>query len=121
MGDVRNAPGRKLPSHERSDPLRRQRQPHPLGTLLSRACRHGRDDCGRRRAPPGGALMILVTGGTGHLGTELVPMLTARGTSVRVLTRDTKRARERLGPIPELVEGDARQATSMRRALHGVE
>src|SRR5256885_17115943 len=40
-------------------------------TTLFRSGRHGRDDCGRRRAPPGGALMILVTGGTGHLGTEL--------------------------------------------------
>ncbi|TMF49818.1 MAG: NAD-dependent epimerase/dehydratase family protein, partial [Chloroflexi bacterium] len=52
--------------------------------------------------------MILVAGGTGHLGIELVPLLTARGIPVRVVTRDPDRARQRLGATPQLAKGDAR-------------
>ena len=65
--------------------------------------------------------MILLTGGTGHLGTELLPLLAARGIPVRVLTRDVERARRRVGPIPELVEGDARHAGSLRPAFEDVD
>ena len=61
--------------------------------------------------------MILVAGGTGHLGTQLIPLLTDRGIQVRVLTRDPIRARRRLGPLPELAEGDARQPASLAPAL----
>ncbi len=36
--------------------------------------------------------MILIARGTGTLGTQVVPLLTARGLDVRVLTRDPARA-----------------------------
>ena len=65
--------------------------------------------------------MILLTGGTGHLGTELLPLLAARGIPVRVLTRDIERARRRLGPIPELVQADARYAGSLRSVFDDVD
>ena len=65
--------------------------------------------------------MILLTGGTGHLGTELLPLLAARGIPVRVLTRDIERARRRVGPVPELVEGDARHAGSLGPAFEDVD
>lgn len=63
--------------------------------------------------------MILAAGGTGHLGTELVPLLAARGHSVRVLTRDPESARRRLGDVADVVAGDARDPGSLARALSG--
>jgi uncharacterized protein YbjT (DUF2867 family) len=65
--------------------------------------------------------MILVAGGTGHLGIELVPLLTARGIPVRVVTRDPDRARQRLGETPQLVKGDARSPHTLEAALKGVD
>jgi uncharacterized protein YbjT (DUF2867 family) len=65
--------------------------------------------------------MILVAGGTGHLGTELIPRLSARGSRVRVLTRDIERARQRLGEGPEFARGDVRDPQSLAAAMHGVE
>ena len=65
--------------------------------------------------------MILVAGGTGNLGVELVPDLNARGTAVRVLTRDLGRARQRLGETPEFFLGDARNPETLEAALKGVD
>lgn len=65
--------------------------------------------------------MILIAGGTGHLGPQLVGRLLDRGLSVRVLTRDPDRARTRLGPGPELVIGDARNIGELGAALTGID
>ncbi len=65
--------------------------------------------------------MILVAGGTGHLGIELVPLLTARGIPVRILTRDPDRARQRLGETPQFAKGDARSPNTLEAALKGVD
>jgi uncharacterized protein YbjT (DUF2867 family) len=65
--------------------------------------------------------VILVAGGTGHLGIELIPRLSAHGGGVRVLTRDVERARQRLGEGPELARGDVRDPQSLAAAMHGVE
>jgi len=64
--------------------------------------------------------VILVVGGTGHLGVELVPILTAHGLRVRVLTRDPERARRLLGDIPEVALGDARDLRSLEAAVNGI-
>src|SRR5579859_1716299 len=52
--------------------------------------------------------MILVAGGSGRLGREVVPRLLARGEQVRVLTRNPTTARSGLPPQAELVAGDLR-------------
>jgi uncharacterized protein YbjT (DUF2867 family) len=62
---------------------------------------------------------ILVTGGTGHIGGELVEML-ARA-RVRVLSRDPARAQDRLGSAVEIVDGDLTQPESLVAALTGCE
>jgi uncharacterized protein YbjT (DUF2867 family) len=65
--------------------------------------------------------MILLAGGTGHLGAELVPLLLARGTPLRVLTRNPERARRLLGDGPEFVQGDVQDRPSLEAALNGVD
>ncbi|MDT4915257.1 MAG: hypothetical protein QOC66_4385 [Pseudonocardiales bacterium] len=60
--------------------------------------------------------MILVVGGTGRLGRQLVTDLLARGDKVRVLTRDGSRADE---PGAEVVIGDLRDPASLGRAVAG--
>jgi uncharacterized protein YbjT (DUF2867 family) len=65
--------------------------------------------------------MILVAGGTGHLGVELVPLLTARGIPLRVVTRELDRARKRLGATPEFVRADARSPQTLEAAVKGID
>lgn len=63
--------------------------------------------------------MIVVAGGTGTLGTRLVPRLAQAGFAVRVLTRDPARARHLAGPGVEVARGDVRDADSLGGALRG--
>lgn len=63
--------------------------------------------------------MILIAGGTGTLGTQLVHGLLAEGRTVRVLTRNAGRARQALPPSVEIVEGDVRDQTAVARAVSG--
>lgn len=65
--------------------------------------------------------MILLAGGTGHLGTVLVPRLAAGGVDVRILTRDPSRAHQSVGAIVEVVSGDVRVPASLTAALAGVD
>jgi NADH dehydrogenase len=62
--------------------------------------------------------VIVVAGGTGTLGTRLIPRLTGQGLAVRVLTRDPARA-ARLGPGVEVVHGDVRDPAAVAAALRG--
>ncbi len=64
--------------------------------------------------------MILVAGGTGNLGTEVVRRLRARQLAVRVLTRAAERARHLAGEGVEIVVGDVRDGRSVARAMGGV-
>lgn len=63
--------------------------------------------------------MIVVAGGTGTLGTRLVPRLAEQGLAVRVLTRDPARAKHLAIHGVEVVHGDVRDPGSVARALQG--
>jgi uncharacterized protein YbjT (DUF2867 family) len=63
--------------------------------------------------------VIVVAGGTGTLGTRLVPRLTAQGQAVRLLTREPARAQHLAGPGVDLVRGDVRDPRSVAEALDG--
>jgi uncharacterized protein YbjT (DUF2867 family) len=65
--------------------------------------------------------MILVAGGSGRLGTLIVRRLQARGLAVRVLTRDRGRAAHLAHSQVEVVEGDVRDARTLRAAMVGVD
>ena len=65
--------------------------------------------------------MILVAGGTGRLGRELVPLLLGAERRVRVLTRNAERARTLFRPETELAVGDVTRAASLSAALTDVD
>jgi len=65
--------------------------------------------------------MILLAGGTGHLGSVLVDLLAARGMPVRILSRNPSRARTFIGKGVDVVPGDVRVAPSLTAALAGVD
>ncbi len=62
---------------------------------------------------------VLVTGGTGHLGANLVRRLLRDGQSVRVLLRDGDNNEAVEGLEVERVSGDLRDLKATRRALEG--
>ena len=65
--------------------------------------------------------MILVTGATGNVGTELVKQLWARGASVRALVRNRAHARAITLPGLDIAEGDFDKPQSIARSLVGVD
>ena len=65
--------------------------------------------------------MILLAGGTGHLGGPLTELLSADGNRLRVLSRDPARARAHIPAGIEVVAADVRVASSLRPLLVGVE
>lgn len=66
-------------------------------------------------------MTILITGGTGTLGTQVVRRLADRGLRVRVLTRDAERARHLRDPNVEIMVGDLRDARAVERAVVGAQ
>ncbi len=68
--------------------------------------------------------MILVTGGSGYLGSHIVKRLVFAGRPVRVLVRSAERARKErrlAGLNVEWVEGDVTQPETLRAAVGGVD
>ncbi|HXF91427.1 MAG TPA: NAD-dependent epimerase/dehydratase family protein [Nitrospiraceae bacterium] len=71
-------------------------------------------------------MKVLVLGGTGHLGSNLVRALLARGDEVRVLVRPIRSSRQAVGHLMlrgldvERVDGDLNDAKSLIRACEGV-
>ena len=63
--------------------------------------------------------MILIAGGTGLLGIQVVRLLTAQGLSLRVLTRDPRKAQHLSGEHVELVTGAVQDSGAIARAVSG--
>ncbi|HEY8206884.1 MAG TPA: SDR family NAD(P)-dependent oxidoreductase, partial [Myxococcaceae bacterium] len=65
--------------------------------------------------------MILVTGATGTIGSEVVRQLSAAGQKVRALVRSPEKADKIKGPNVELAKGDLTQPETVRAALQGAD
>jgi NADH dehydrogenase len=65
--------------------------------------------------------MILVSGGTGFVGSAIVRELLARGEKVAVLGRDTGQIKQKLGGQVEPREGDVRDPATLTAAMRGVD
>ena len=64
--------------------------------------------------------MILITGATGNIGTELVKRLVSKRTPIRVITRDEKKIAH-LEPEVGRVIGDRHEPSVVQRAVQDVE
>lgn len=64
--------------------------------------------------------MILVTGATGNIGRELIPLLFESGQSIRVLVRDERKV-SHLDPRIERAVGDLDEPDTLQAALRGVD
>jgi uncharacterized protein YbjT (DUF2867 family) len=66
-----------------------------------------------------GIQVVLVTGATGTVGSEVVRQLAAAGQQPRALVRNLEAARQRLGDQADLAAGDLDQPETLYRALDG--
>ena len=64
-------------------------------------------------------MSILVTGGTGTVGSAVVKELVAKGAGVQVLTRDPAKLKDVKGITP--VEGNLLEPATVRRVFNGIE
>lgn len=64
--------------------------------------------------------MILITGATGHIGRELIPLVQGKGQVLRVLVRDEKKVAH-LDACIERAIGNLDDIHSLRAAMRGVE
>src|SRR3954464_12708943 len=64
---------------------------------------------------------VLITGGAGFIGHHLAHALVRRGTAVTVLDNLSMGRRENVPDGARFVEGDVRDAASVREALDGVD
>jgi len=65
--------------------------------------------------------MILMTGATGTVGSEVVKRLSAQGIPVRAVTRDPLKAGALRLPHVQCIQGDFEDVDSIRRACFGVD
>src|SRR5205807_10631832 len=66
-------------------------------------------------------VLVLVVGGTGKLGSQVVDRLIARGKRVRALVRPTSQTGALVAKGVELANGDLLELESLRPALDGVD
>src|SRR3712207_3033158 len=64
---------------------------------------------------------LLITGGCGFIGANLVPLLLADGHDIRVFDNFVLGSADRLPGDVEVVEGDVRDADAVARAAEGTE
>ena len=64
--------------------------------------------------------MILLTGATGNIGTELVKLLAANGVSLRVISRDERKVAQLDSRIERII-GDLHEVAVVQRALQGID
>ena len=64
--------------------------------------------------------MLLITGATGTVGSEVLTRLAGQGVRVRAVTRDLRKVAGNSLPHVEFVQGDFEDPESMRRACSGV-
>ena len=69
----------------------------------------------------GDTAVILVTGATGFIGSNLVRRLAAEAKPVRALVRDAEKARRVLGPDVETITGNIAEPVSLARAAEGAD
>ncbi len=62
---------------------------------------------------------VVVFGGTGHYGQQIVRRLLTKDVPVRVVSRSAEKARQTLGPDIQVVEGDITSVEVVREALEG--
>lgn len=80
------------------------------------------DPPARGQATPGDPPKVLVTGGSGFIGGELVRRLVGRGQATRLLVRDAGRLGPLAGdPLIEPFEGDLSSRADIAAALEGIE
>ena len=65
-------------------------------------------------------MKVLITGGTGFIGSHLVAALVQRGIKCRLLVRDRKRAGQQFSDEIELFQGDITNPTSLSGLVKGV-
>ena len=65
--------------------------------------------------------MILVSGGTGFVGSAIVRELLARGEQVAVMGRSASKIRERFGERVEAREGNVREPATLAPAMAGID
>ena len=65
--------------------------------------------------------MILVIGGTGNIGSEVVRLLVEKGADFKVLARDKTKAAESLPAGVEIVEGDLQQPETIDAVMQSVD
>ena len=63
---------------------------------------------------------IIVYGGTGFYGQQVVKQLVKKGKSVKVVTRNTKKAKEILGEKAELFQGDVTEKEIIKKSLNNI-
>lgn len=65
--------------------------------------------------------MILITGATGTVGSEVIQRLSAQSVPARAVTRDLRKVQDNAPPHIKFLQGDFDDHESMRRACAGVE